>query len=337
MAWLDVHVAEIWFSIIVFFILYYAVADGLDLGVGMISLVTRDEKERGVMMASLQSMWQDNQAWLVLLGGMLFGAFPLFYSIALSALYVPFIVMLFGLIFRGVAFEFRDHARNPSLWSLSFGLGSLVTALSQGFILGGIFYGIPMEGYSFTGTIWSWFHPYSVLFTLGVLSGYIMLGSNYLILKTEGEIQRRSMFYSSLAAVSTLLISIAIYIWTIARHPYMARKWLAIPGLFNVALFPALALVAFVMYLRSLRRRSELAPFLWNAAFVFCAFSGLSVGFYPYIIPNMVTIQNAAVSSPKTLIFMLAVIVILLPVILTYIGYKHWLFRGKTEKGKYGD
>ena len=281
-------------------------------------------------MASLQSMWQDNQTWLVVLGGMLFGAFPLFYSIALSAFYVPFVIMLFGLIFRGVAFEFRDHANHPSLWGLSFGLGSLVTACSQGFILGGIFYGIPMDGYTFTGTIWSWFHPYSVLFTLGVISGYIMLGANYLILKTTGDIQQRSIRYSSVAAIATLLVSLAIYVWTIARHPYIARKWLAMPDVLYVAIFPLLALFAFVMYLRGLRRRGELAPFVWNAIVVFCSFTGISVGFYPYIIPNMVTIHGAAVSSPGTLIFMLAMMVVLLPVILAYIGYKHWIFRGKV-------
>ena len=337
MAWLNVHVVDIWFLIIGFFVLYYVVADGLDLGVGIMALVTQDEEQRGIMMSSLQSMWQDNQAWLVVLGGMLFGAFPLFYSIALSAFYVPFIVMLFGLIFRGVAFEFRDHANSPALWSLSFGLGSLVTALSQGFILGGIFYGIPMDGQTFTGTIWSWFHPYSFLFTLGVISGYIMLGANYLILKTGGDIQRRSMRYSTAAAGATLLISLAIYVWTIARHPYMARKWLAMPDLAYVAIFPLLALFAFAMYWRSFRRGAELAPLIWNIILVFCSFAGISIGFYPYIIPNTVTIQGAAVSSPRTLIFMLAMIVILLPVILAYISYKHWIFRGKVGSGGYGD
>src|SRR5208337_2071398 len=117
--------------------------------------------------------------------------------------------------------------------------------LSQGFTLGGIFYGIPMEGYTFTGTVWSWFHPYSVLFTLGVVSGYIMLASNYLILKTEGEVQRQGRFYSSLSAYLTFIIAISIYIWTIARHSYMAQRGLAMAGLINVAIFPGVALLAF--------------------------------------------------------------------------------------------
>jgi cytochrome bd ubiquinol oxidase subunit II len=337
MEWLNAHIEQIWFLIIGFLVLYYAVADGLDLGVGIIALSTPDEEKRGIMMASLQNIWQENQTWLVVLGGILFGAFPLFYSIALSAFYVPIIVMIFGLIFRGLAFEFRGNSKEPSLWSLSFGLGSLMTALSQGFTLGGIFYGIPMEGHTFTGTVWSWLHPYSALFTLGVISGYIMLGANYLILKTESEIQRQGRLYASTAAFLTFIIAIAIYVWTIARHPYMAAKWLAMPSLLNVAVFPFLALFAFIMCLRSLRGRSEFAPFLWNGAFVFFAFIGLSVGFYPYIIPNMMTIKSAAVSSPKTLIFMLAVIIIVLPVILAYISYKHWVFRGKVGNGDYGD
>ena len=337
MEWLNAHIEQIWFLIIGFLVLYYAVADGLDLGVGIIALSTRDEEKRGIMMASLQNIWHENQTWLVVLGGILFGAFPLFYSIALSAFYVPIIVMIFGLIFRGLAFEFRDRSKGPSPWSLSFGLGSLVAALCQGFTLGGIFYGIPMEGHTFMGTVWSWFHPYSTIFTLGVVSGYIMLGANYLILKTEGEIQRHARLYASIASLFTFIIAVAIYVWTIARHPYMAAKWLAMPSLFNVTIFPFLALLAFIMCLRSLRGPSEFAPFLWNGAFVFFAFIGLSIGFYPYIIPNMVTIKSAAVSSPKTLIFMLAVIVIVLPVILAYISYKHWVFRGKVGSGNYGD
>jgi cytochrome bd ubiquinol oxidase subunit II len=335
MEWLEVHVAQIWFLIIGFFVLYYALADGLDLGVGMIALLIRDEQIRGTLMVSLQSMWQGNQTWLVVLGGMLFGAFPLFYSVVLSAFYVPLMIMLFGLIFRGVAFEFRDHSGRPSLWSLSFSLGSLVTALAQGFTLGGIFYGIPMDEHTFTGTVWSWFHPYSVLFTLGVVSGYVMLGANYLILKMDGEIQRRSRSWSLRAAISTLLISLSVYVWTIVRHPYMARKWLFGPDLFYVILFPALALFAFAMYLHRLRGRSEVEPFLWNVIMIFCSFIGLSVGFYPYIVPNMMTIQSAAVSSPRTLIFMLAVMVILLPLILAYVGYEYWIFRGKVGSGGY--
>jgi cytochrome bd ubiquinol oxidase subunit II len=337
MAWLEAHTVQIWFLIIGFLVLYYAVADGLDLGVGMIALFTEDEEERGIMMASLQSVWHDNQTWLVVLGGMVFGAFPLFYSIAFSAFYVPVMIMLLGLTFRGVAFEFRSRSRHPSFWSLSFGLGSLIAATGQGFTLGGIFYGIPMEGHTFTGTIWSWFHPYSVLFSLGVISGYIMLGANYLILKTHGKIQVRSRSHSFAGAIVMLIISLMIYVWTIVRHPYIAQKWLSPTELIYVAAFPLLALFAFVMYLWNLRRGAEMGPLLWNALLIFCSFAGISVGFYPFIIPNMVTIHDAAASSPKTLIFMLIVTIIFLPVMLIYIGFKNRIFRGKVGSGSYGD
>ncbi len=329
MEWLEANIESIWFLIIAFFVLYYAIADGLDLGVGIMALFTPDEKMRGTMMASLESIWQSNQTWLVLLGGMLFGAFPLFYSLALSAFYVPIMVMLFGLMFRGIALEFRGNARKPSFWSLCFGVGSLVVALAQGVTMGGIFYGIPMAGNTFTGNIWSWFHPYSVVFALGVLAGYIMLGANYLILKTSGEIQRQSRLWSLRAAILMLIVSTVIYVWTFARHSYMADKWFVWPDLIYVAIFPVLALFAFGMYVRELLRRSEFKPFLWNAILVFSAFVGLNIGFYPYIVPNLVTIKTAAVSSPNTLIFMLAAMVILLPVILIYVAYKHWVFRGK--------
>lgn len=334
MGWLEAHITQIWFVIIGFFVLYYVIADGLDLGVGMIALFTRDENKRGILMKSIQSIWQDNQTWLVVLGGMLFGAFPLFYSIVLSAFYVPIIIMFFGLIFRGIAFEFRDHAKNPSIWSLSFCIGSLIISVCQGLTLGGIFYGIPMNRHTFAGTIWSWFHPYSTIFTLGVVAGYIMLGANYLIMKTSGQIQEQSRVHSFLASTVTFIISIVVYIRTIARHPYIAQKWQIMPDVAFVALFPLLALFAFGMYLWNLKKRSEYAPFIWNVIMFICSFIGISIGFYPYIIPNTVTIQDAAVSSPKTLIFMLGVIIIFLPLIITYTSYKNWIFRGKVGEIK---
>ncbi len=334
MGWLETHITQVWFVIIGFFVLYYVIADGLDLGVGIIALFTRDEHKRGVLMASIQSIWQDNQTWLVVLGGMLFGAFPLFYSIVLSAFYIPIIIMFFGLIFRGVAFEFRDHAKNPAIWSLSFGIGSLITAICQGLTLGGIFYGISMNRHTFTGTIWSSFHPYSAVFALGTVAGYIMLGANYLILRTTGQIQERSRVHSFLASSATFLISIAVYIWTIAKHPYIAKKWQTMPDVAFVALFPILALFAFGMYFRKLKKGSESAPFIWNAIMIICSFTGLSIGFYPYIIPNTVTIHDAAVSSPETLIFMLVVIIIFLPLIIAYTSYKNWIFRGKVESSE---
>jgi cytochrome bd ubiquinol oxidase subunit II len=194
-----------------------------------------------------------------------------------------------------------------------------------------------MDNHKFTGTIWSWFNLYSALFTLGVLSGYVMLGANYLILKTDGEIQQRSIVYSYISSVATFLVSLMIYICTIIRHPYITRKWLVLPDLIHVAFFPGLAVLAFGIYLWQLYRRSESGPLIWNAVFVVCSFTGISVGFYPYIVPNMMTIHDAAVSSPRTLIFMLAVIIILLPLILTYIGFKNWIFRGKVGSAGYGD
>lgn len=330
MEWLETYIAQIWFVIIGFFVLYYVIADGLDLGVGIITLFTRDENKRGVMMAAIQSIWQDNQTWLVVLGGMLFGAFPLFYSIILSAFYVPIMIMFFGLIFRGISFEFRDHAKNPSFWSLSFGVGSLITAICQGIILGGIFYGIPMDRHKFIGTIWSSFHPYSTVFALGTVAGYIMLGANYLILKTSGQIQQQSKVHSYTASALTFFASVAVYIWTIAKHPYIAKKWQAMPDAALVAFFPLLALFVFVMYLWKLRKGSGFAPFILNALMIIFSFTGLSIGFYPYLLPNTVTIHDARVSSSETLIFMLVVIIIFLPLIIGYTSYKNWLFRGKA-------
>ena len=210
----------------------------------MISLFSKDEEERLLLMQSIGTLWHSNQTWLVILGGMLFGAFPVFYALLLSSLYVPMVAMLGGLIFRGVAFEFRTHARHQKLWSLSFGFGSLLTTVTQGFALGGLLGGLEVEYGRFAGSLWGWLNPFSLLVALGVLFGYLMLGANFLSWKAEGVVQQRSFRWSRTASVATLVISIGVYVWTTARYPFMARKWVSVPELFFVGFFPLLAGVA---------------------------------------------------------------------------------------------
>ncbi|MGW8161517.1 MAG: cytochrome d ubiquinol oxidase subunit II [Desulfobulbales bacterium] len=321
-----------WLLLIGFFLLYYALTDGADLGIGILTLFTRDPDERGAMMQSIETIWHGNQTWLVILGGMLFGAFPLFYSIVLSALYIPFILMLFGFIFRGVAFEFHANAKRKSIWIYSFGIGSLIATLAQGFALGGLLGGIEVEYDKFAGQPWDWVNWYSVIAAAGVFFCYLMLGSGFLVARATGSLQERSYRAAAVSGALTLLVSLAIYVLTGFLHKEMMAKLTSWPPS-PLYLFVSLALTAFFMFFISLRRKKYLAPLVWNWLVIIFSFTGLSIGLYPNMIPGVIsqslTVQDVA-ASPLTLRFMLGVMAVLLPVILTYTSYSYWIFRGKT-------
>jgi cytochrome d ubiquinol oxidase subunit II len=331
------YLPDIWLVIIGTLLLYYVVADGYDLGVGILSLFARSQEERTTMAASLKAVWASNQTWLVLLGGMAFGGFPIFYSLLLSSLYVPIVIMLFGLIFRGVAIDLSGHDRFKPFWGPAFGLGSLVAALAQGFAAGALFGGLDIVRLRFVGGMWDWLSPFAALTALTLLACYVMLGANYLVLKTEGDLQARSRRMARRASSATLVLGIAIFVWNVLRFPYIRERWVHPSTLAYVAVFPFLALLAFAFYRRSLSRNDGLAPLLWSALFVVLAFVGLSAGIYPVIIPGItghITIQEAS-AHPATLAFMLVAVVILFPVILAYNIYNYRVFGGKAREEKY--
>jgi cytochrome bd ubiquinol oxidase subunit II len=331
------YLPDIWLVIIGTLLLYYVIADGYDLGVGILSLFPRSREERMTMAASLKAVWASNQTWLVLLGGMSFGAFPIFYSLLLSSLYVPVTLMLFGLIFRGVAIELSGHPRFQSVWGLAFGLGSLLTALAQGFAAGGLFGGLNIEGLRFAGGVWDWLNPFAALTALTLLCCYVMLGANYLILKTEGDIQARSRRVARISSAATLVLGAAIFAWNVLRFPYIREQWVHPASFVQVAILPLFAVVAFVFYWRSLARQHDLAPFLWSALFVVLAFMGLSAGIHPVIIPGItghITIQQAS-AHQGTLAFMLIAFLILFPVIVAYNLYNYRIFAGKIRGETY--
>ena len=333
---LTAHLPDIWLQLIGFFLLYYAVTDGADLGVGIWSLLCRQPQERQAMMASVSDIWHGNQTWLVILGGMLFGAFPNFYAILLSALYIPIVVMLFGLILRGVSFEFHERSDHKNLWCLVFGVGSLVVTLAQGFALGGLLGGLSVMEGKFTGSVWDWLSPYGAFVSAGVVAGYLMLGANYLIARTSGALQTKSYRLAARSSLLTLLLSAGVHLWTTSRYPVMAQKWTTAMR-WPLLLLGLGAIATFVFYFRSLGQRRQLAPFLLNAVIIVLSFTALSIGLYPHMIPGVLsslTVYQAAASS-KTLLFMLVMTAILLPVILSYTAYNYWVFRGKTDKAPY--
>jgi len=334
----EIHslLANIWFFIIGLMLFLYVILDGFDLGVGILFLFTRNEKHRAIMMTSLESIWDANETWLVLLGGSLFGAFPLVFAIMLQSLYIPVMVMLFALIFRGVAFEFRHQSRNKAPWNLAFGCSSLLASLAQGIAFGGLISGLGITEGNFQGNVWEWFTPLSALVALGVATGYTLLGAAYLIIKTEGAIQRKSIAQSYVAAILEIVLVITVVIWASRFNPYFAARWADTVTGHYLDFFLVLAVFAFIMLMWSLRRGFELRTFFWSVIIFLASFTAVTIGYYPYMIPASITLTDAA-SSSKTLIFMLSGIGLLIPVMLIYSGYQYLVFRGKVQMDGHTD
>ncbi len=328
---------HVWLAFLGLFLVLYVVLDGFDLGIGILSLFARAEERRDIMMASLGSVWDANESWLVVLGGTLFGAFPLAYSVILNALYLPLITMIFALIFRAVAFEFRAHARNRSLWSLAFGLGSLAAAISQGFVLGGLIGGITVTGRQFAGGAFDWLTPFSIATAFGVVFGYVLLGAAYLILKTEGAHQDRARRQAWLGFGLMMAAAAVVSVWTPLRFPFIAQRWFAPETVHLFAIPPIVALICAAMLGRALLRHQERAPLFWSTGIFLASLIGLAASFYPYIVPRAVTAGDAAADN-LTLAFMMVGIGILVPTMLIYNFYQYLVFRGKVGVGDtYGE
>jgi cytochrome d ubiquinol oxidase subunit II len=312
------------------FLIFYVVLDGFDLGIGIINLLAKNEQRRDVMMSSVGSVWDANETWLVVFGGALFGAFPAAYGSILHGLYIPVSLMLFALIFRGISFEFREHGKHKGLWSQVFGYGSLIAALTQGFALGAVIGGFPVEDGVFVGGVWHWVSLFSLLTALGVVFGYVLLGACYLIMKTEGEIQQRMYRIAAIGAVLMAICGLAVSIWTPLRFEYVYERWFNWLNMFWLAPLPLLAILSFGMLLRSLYLKQEHAPFVWSVLIFVFSFLGLAVTLFPYLVPDVLSIFDAA-AQPNTLVFMLTGIGMLIPVMIIYNAYQYLVFRGKVS------
>lgn len=334
---LEHFLAQVWFVILALFLFLYVMLDGFDLGVGILSLTSSDEERRGMLMTSLGNVWDANETWLVLMGGALFGAFPLAYGTILNALYIPIFGMLFGLIFRAVAFEFREHSNNKVFWNVAFGSGSFLAALFQGFALGSILEGITVdEAGHFAGTIWDWFDWRSLLVALTLIQGYVLIGSTYLVLKTEGELQTSHYRTAKLAAWTTLLGAILITITLPVIYENARAKLFHQPEVYIFALIPVLGVLLIGLLLRSLNRQQEATPLIWTILLFLLTFVGLGLVVFPAIVPPKISIYQAA-AAPSALVFMLVFIGFLIPVMLFYNIYNYVVFRGKIAGGSYGE
>ena len=325
----------LWAFIIVFAVFVYVVMDGFDLGIGILFPLFKVGRERDTAMNSIAPVWDGNETWLVLGGGGLLAAFPLAYGLVFSALYTPIIAMLLALVFRGVAFEFRW--RDPShraFWDVAFAGGSLLAALSQGVVLGALLQGIQVSGRAYAGGWWDWLTPFSLLTGVSLAVAYALLGATWLILKTEGDLQKQSFALAPRLGAATLVAIVAVSAATpFLSGAYFAR-WLQLPNLLWVAPVPIVVALASVAFARSLKAGRELAPFLLTLLVFLLCFIGLGISVFPYIVPGAVTIWDAA-TERSSQVFMLLGTLLVMPLILGYTGWAYWIFRGKVDTDGY--
>jgi len=330
----DPTLATIWAFLIAFAVFAYVVMDGFDLGIGILFPAFEDDA-RDRAMNAIAPVWDGNETWLVLGGGGLMAAFPLAYAILMPALYPLIVAMLLGLVFRGVAFEFRwrDRRHRPR-WDLAFTLGSLIAALSQGIALGALLQGVRVDGRAYGGGWFDWLSPFSLLTGASVVTGYALLGSCWLIWKTEGAGQRLAYRLAGRLGAATVAAIVAVSAATpFLAHNYFGR-WLTFPNILWVSPVPILVAVLALAFWRAVARRAEVAPFLLALALFLLCFIGLGVSVYPYIVPTSVTILAAAAPASSQA-FMLVGAGVLVPVILAYTGWAYWVFRGKVGSEGY--
>lgn len=321
----------LWAAILALAVFMYVLLDGFDLGVGMLFALRRDARERDLMVASLAPVWDFNETWLILGGGGLLAVFPLAFAVIIPALYFPILVMLLGLLFRGVAFEFREvEGAHRPLWDRGFVIGSFAATFAQGVVLGNFITGFPVEGRAYAGTSWDWLKPFPLLTGLGLCAGYALQGATWLVMKVEGELQAWARRTAGLALIGVLLFIALISVWTPLTEPRIAERWFSLPNLLWFSPVPLLTALVAVTLWRSLRRGAEVLPFLCSMGLFFLAFTGLVISLWPYVAPPSITLWDAAV-EPKAQAFLLVGTLFLLPVILLYVVWSYWVFRGKVS------
>jgi cytochrome d ubiquinol oxidase subunit II len=320
----------VWFLLLDLSLLAFLLLDGADLGIGILAFRPAGEEQRSVMLAAVGPFWYANETWLVIAGAILFGAFPRAYGLALSALYVPAMMLIFGLILRAVSIEFRPHAKARRFWGAAFAAGSLLAVAGQGFMLGGVLNGIRVEGPLFAGGPWDWLSPLSAVVAAGTILGYGMLGGAYLLRRYEGpflEDHRRRLRVTAAAGLAAFLLALALLP---VLHTPVSALWLRPPHLVAVAVLLAGAVLGFAMVLRCAARppRGRHA-YPWAVLVFVCVAAAVLAGVFPYIVPPSLSIAAAAAST-DTLTFMLVGVGVVLPIIVVYSLYVRRVFRGRV-------
>ena len=327
------YLPVIWAALIGTAVALYVILDGFDLGIGILFPTAKSEEERDQMMRSIAPFWDGNETWLVLGGGGLWVAFPAAYAIIMPAMYLPVIVMLLALVFRGVAFEFRTVSRTKTQWNVAFTAGSLIAALCQGFILAGMIQGVRVENGAFAGGAFDWATPFAMVCALGVVAGYALLGATWLVMKTEGPVADRARGQSRMLIAAVLVFMGAVSLWTPLANQAIADRWFSMPNILYLWPVPLLtALIAFGGW-HALGRGREVRPFFAAIGLFLLGYLGLVISWYPYLVPPSVTVWQAA-AVPASQIFMLIGTLVFLPLALGYTTLVYWLFRGKVKPGE---
>jgi cytochrome bd ubiquinol oxidase subunit II len=324
----------IWALLIGTAVALYVVLDGFDLGIGILFPFFREEEARDHIMHSVGPHWDGNETWLVLGGGGLWVAFPKAYAVIMPALYLPIIVMLLALIFRGVSFEFRWVAKpHHRKWDIAFAAGSAVAAFAQGVVLGGLLQQIRVVNGQFAGGSFDYFTPFSLMCGVALVVGYALLGATWLILKTEGWLEQRARKMAMPLLIGMLAFIALVSIWTPLHFERIAARWFSLPNLYWLLPLPAATIVAAYLCWQGIVRGKHFLPFASAATLFLLAYAGLIVSNIPYLVPPSITIWDAA-ADPASQVFMLIGTVILLPIVLGYTALVFWLFRGKIRPGQ---
>jgi cytochrome bd ubiquinol oxidase subunit II len=321
----------IWAGIIAFAVLAYVIVDGFDLGVGILFPWLKTGRDRDLAMNSIAPVWDGNETWLVLGGGGLYAAFPLAYAVVLPALYAPIIAMLLGLVFRGVAFEFRWRTRRGRfLWDWAFAGGSILATLCQGIALGALVQGIKVTGRAYGGGWYDWLTPFSLVTGLALVIGYALLGSTWLVMKTTGDLQQQVRRLAIVSGAGTVALIGAVSLWTPFLNPVFMSRWFAFPAILYTLPVPLAVAAMTLLLFRSLRADGEAQPFIAALGLFVLSYIGLGISIYPEIVPPSITIWQAA-APDKSLEFLLLGTLILVPIIVAYIAHAYWVFRGKVD------
>ena len=325
----------LWAIIIGFGLMMYVIMDGFDLGIGILFPFIRSPEDRDVMVNTVAPVWDGNETWLVLGGAALLAAFPLAYSVLLSALYLPLVLMLAGLIWRGVAFEFRfksDAAHRP-FWDKAFAWGSYIATFSQGVCIGAFIDGFKVTGPSYAGGALDFLTPFSLFTGFGLLVAYAMLGSTWLIMKTEGALHRRMSALALPITLAQLVVIGIVSVWTPLTHADIAARWFDRRNFIFFAPVPILVLATTWLMARVLHRQTHMAAFPLALLLLFLGYSGLAISLWPHIIPPSVSIWQAA-SPPESMGFTLVGALFIIPFILGYTAWSYYVFRGKVKAGE---
>jgi cytochrome bd ubiquinol oxidase subunit II len=331
---MDWYLPLIWAGIIGIAVAMYVVLDGFDLGVGILFNAVTDESERDQMVASIAPFWDGNETWLVLGGSGLLVAFPKAYAVIMPALYLPVMVMLLALVFRGVAFEFRSIATGGKrAWNFAFAAGSTLAAVCQGVILGGLIQGIHVEDGAYAGGPFDWATPFAALCGLGVPTGYALLGATWLVMKTEGPLAARARVHAKTLLVAVLVLMGVVSLWTPLAFERIAERWFSVPNIFYLWPVPLVTALTALTCWRAIEQGREVPAFLAAIALFLLGYFGLVVSVFPYLVPPVLTIWQVA-APPASQTFMLVGTLVLLPVIFGYVVFSYALFHGKVREGE---